>query len=376
MGKTIKTNMFVNHIAAAVLALVMFLAGVAGNSMEVQAASTTAYTVLSSTKYAKVYTLAASGNTIPYTNKNLNVRGTETYGKSGSAYISNKSDELYLMQVGCTSGKYWAKVSYPIGSKRAIAYIPLSAITSNNGSHAKSTASGKFYCYQRSTSASTSSSYYVAKGDTVYLIATSGTKYQIMYPTSNGQYRIAWCNKSDYDKYCSAASGSSNNSSSDLIQAPMKNYGIYVTFSKNVSYMPSSRNDHIGVDYYAKGSDKNVYAAAAGTVKAAGYNSANGYYVIIQHTISGKTVYSFYAHLASYSVKAGDKVSVGSKIGVVGKSGSSANGTVHLHFAFVDTYKSAGSYYGYASSFTGNKTKYSGVTYYNPEYVIQYDRLP
>lgn len=55
MGKTIKTNMFVNHIAAAVLALVMFLAGIAGNSMEVQAASTTAYTVLSSTKYAKVY---------------------------------------------------------------------------------------------------------------------------------------------------------------------------------------------------------------------------------------------------------------------------------------------------------------------------------
>lgn len=36
----------------------------------------------------------------------------------------------------------------------------------------------------------------------------------------------------------------------------------------------------------------------------------------------------------------------------------------------------SGSYYGYATYFTGNKTKYSGVTYYNPVYVIQNNRLP
>lgn len=219
MGQTMKINMLVKRMVAAVLAVAMLLAGMSGSCMEVQAASTTAYSILSSTKYAKVYTLSATGITIPYTTKYLNVRGTETYGRSNSSYIANSSDELYLMQVGYTNGKYWAKVQYPVGSRRVAAYIPLSAITGNNGSHVKSTSTGKFYCYQRKTSGSTNSSYYVAKGDTVYLIATSGSKYQILYPISNGKYRIAWCNKSDYDKYCST-SGKAKNTAAVSLNVP------------------------------------------------------------------------------------------------------------------------------------------------------------
>ncbi len=162
----------------------------------------TAFDNLSTSKYAKTYVLKSSGTTIPYTSKNLSTRGTVTYGKSSSAYISNKSDELYVFDVGQKNGKYWAYVSYPISSsKRAYAYIPLSAITANNGSHVKKTSKGKFYCSIRSGS-STNSSYYVAKKDVVYLIATSGSKYQIMYPMASGKYRIAWCSKTDYNKYC------------------------------------------------------------------------------------------------------------------------------------------------------------------------------
>lgn len=133
-----------------------------------------------------------------------------------------------------------------------------------------------------------------------------------------------------------------------------------------------SRVYHLGIDI--AGSSDNVVAAADGYVAKCGNNPANGNYVVLRHTLSGKTVYSFYAHLASYSVWNGAKVSKGSKIGVVGNTGSASRGK-HLHFAMMDTLWN-GSYYGYATYFTGNKTKYSTVTYYNPVYIIRNNRLP
>lgn len=157
------------------------------------AASTTAFDLLSSSRYAKTYTLST--------------RGTATYGASSSSYIDNRTDELYLIDVGVSNGKYWAYVSYPTSSKRVYAYIPLSAISNNNGSHAKTTSTGKFNCSLRSGT-SLSSSYYVSKGDTVYLVATSGSKYQILYPTSGSAYRLAWCDASDYNKYCGGTASS------------------------------------------------------------------------------------------------------------------------------------------------------------------------
>lgn len=171
------------------------------------AASTTAFDILSSTKYAKTFTLSNSGITIPYTSKALTTRGTVTYGASGTAYIENGTDELYLIDVGLCDGKYWAYVSYPISNKRAYAYISLSDITYNNGNHEKTVSSGKFYCSLRSYTA-LASSYYVSKGDTVYLVGISGDKYQILYPTSGTAYRLAWCNASDYKQYCGGTSSS------------------------------------------------------------------------------------------------------------------------------------------------------------------------
>lgn len=177
------------------------------------AASTTAFDILSTSNYAKTYTILSSGKTIPYTNKNLNTRGTVTYGKSSSSYIDNSSDEIYILDVGCTNGKYWAYVSYPTSSGRVKAYINLSALTKNNGNHNKSISSGKFYCSTRENN-STNSSYYVANGDTVYLVATSSSKYQILYPVSGGKWRLAWCNKSDYQKYCSGNNTTTNTNTS------------------------------------------------------------------------------------------------------------------------------------------------------------------
>lgn len=161
------------------------------------------------------------------------------------------------------------------------------------------------------------------------------------------------------------------------LQMPLANarctWRSYSNWSWGNKGGPSNRPYHLGVDI--AGSSDTVMAVANGTVAKSGYNSANGNYVILRHTISGQTVYSFYAHLASYNVRTGQAVSRGNKIGVVGNTGSASRGK-HLHFAMMNTLWSNGAYYGYSSYFSGNKVTYSGVTYYNPVYVIQNNRLP
>lgn len=50
----------------------------------------------------------------------------------------------------------------------------------------------------------------------MYLVATSGSKYQIPYPFSNGKYKQTWCNASDYKNYCgSNTTNSSNNTTTE-----------------------------------------------------------------------------------------------------------------------------------------------------------------
>lgn len=136
-----------------------------------------------------------------------------------------------------------------------------------------------------------------------------------------------------------------------------------------------SRPYHAGIDVASQSGDSNVYSFANGTIAARGFNSSNGNFVIIKHQLSGKTIYSFYAHLSSISVSNGQSVSCGQKIGVFGNTGSSSAGR-HLHFAIVDTLWTSGGYYGYITNSSGNARNYSGVTYYNPHYVITYNRLP
>lgn len=346
-------------------------------SVPASAATTTAFSLISSNKVMKAYTIQTS-NTICYTSNTLKTRGSVTYGASKTAYISG-SDELYVSKIGTNSdGKYYAYVSYPIGSKRAMAYIPLSAITSNNANHTKTTATGTVYTSKRAGASATKTTY-VEKGDTVYLISTSGDNYQIMYNVSGG-WRLAWVSKTNYNKYCkgtnSSNSSTTNSNTSASFCLPMNNPTTsYTTWGQKVSYRSAPRNYHLGVDY-GYTNDKNIYSITSGTVKSVGNNSANGKYVVIEHTISGKTVYSFYAHLSSYCVKSGDKVNAGTKIGVIGATGNASGGTIHLHFSITDKVSYNGGYYGYATAFSGNKTFYDNMTFYNPIYVINNGKLP
>lgn len=88
---------------------------------------------------------------------------------------------------------------------------------------------------------------------------------------------------------------------------------------------------HNGVDYTSS-PDNTIVAAAAGRVVTARTSMPDGYgrMVAIEHNLDGKIYTTVYAHLQTVSVKVGQVVKQGQRIGVKGDTGLSAG--VHLHF--------------------------------------------
>lgn len=86
---------------------------------------------------------------------------------------------------------------------------------------------------------------------------------------------------------------------------------------------------HTGTDFAA--GDGIVYAADDGVVLFTEYNVAYGNMTVIDHgRIGGLRISTFYAHQAVAGVRAGDRVTKGQAIGVVGSTGYSTG--PHVHF--------------------------------------------
>ncbi|CDQ18437.1 peptidoglycan DD-metalloendopeptidase family protein [Halobacillus karajensis] len=83
---------------------------------------------------------------------------------------------------------------------------------------------------------------------------------------------------------------------------------------------------HKGIDISGV-SDKTIKAADNGKVVEAGFRKSFGNKVVIDHGNGYETIY---AHLSSISVKEGQTVKQGGKLGVMGSTGRSTG--VHLHF--------------------------------------------
>lgn len=95
-------------------------------------------------------------------------------------------------------------------------------------------------------------------------------------------------------------------------------------------------NLHQGVDIALAGTVP-IYASASGTVSRASKDGVLGTYgnvVMIKHVINGKSYETVYAHLKSFSVKVGQKVSAGFLIGYMGNTdgGSGRSSGQHLHY--------------------------------------------
>jgi len=124
-------------------------------------------------------------------------------------------------------------------------------------------------------------------------------------------------------------------------RSPYKGLALPFDCDKSVNVSGDSkthdRNDtksyeRHAVDFSVK--KVNVLAMKSGTVARTGYDKSGGNFVLIDHKDG---YYSAYLHLASYSVKKGDKVKQGQKIAV---SGNTGNGVYHLHVS-VSKYKNA-----------------------------------
>ncbi|MET7686790.1 transglycosylase family protein [Streptomyces sp. NPDC005483] len=87
-----------------------------------------------------------------------------------------------------------------------------------------------------------------------------------------------------------------------------------------------SKGYHTGVDFPVP-TGTSVRAVAAGKVVTSGWGGSFGYQVVIRHA-DGR--YTQYAHLSAISVKAGQSVGAGQRIGRSGSTGNSSG--PHLHF--------------------------------------------
>ena len=90
------------------------------------------------------------------------------------------------------------------------------------------------------------------------------------------------------------------------------------------------RPGHTGCDLYAP-AGTSIGACAAGTVQMAEKDppgfTGYGWIVVVNH---GSGVSTWYAHLGSFAVKAGDKVETGQRIGTVGMTGRTTGPHLHL----------------------------------------------
>ncbi len=341
----------------------------------VSASAATSWPTLSSGAYCEF----TAANTIPvYRNSSCSTRGTASPAKSYNASIS-AGDVCKIFNI--TSSYIY--VGYPTSSGQRVGYIKRSALFNVSSPSEVVTSASKVTTYKYANSNSYG---YISANDKVYAVGTSGNYTRVIYQAKSGSraYKLGYVTTSSYNNSVKPSVVPVPAPSSTAFDYPMKNaYCTWRTPGSQMSFSSytnnsSNRDYHLGIDIW--GSNNSVYSTADGKVVAVSNstNGANGRYIIIQHTISGKTVYSFYAHLASVNVSKGQSVSRGTKIATAGGSGYGSNSYYgkHLHFAIVDTLWTNGQYYGYTTYFTGNKVKCGNVTFYNPVYVINNDRLP
>jgi murein DD-endopeptidase MepM/ murein hydrolase activator NlpD len=112
----------------------------------------------------------------------------------------------------------------------------------------------------------------------------------------------------------------------DLFRHPLSAWIITSRYGMRKDPISGNLAFHTGIDLRAD-TGTPVYAAMDGVISVVGNNRIYGQHILISHDNGYKT---FYAHLSAFSVKQGEKVSLGKKIGAVGNTGYSTG--PHLHF--------------------------------------------
>lgn len=151
---------------------------------------------ISSSRYIKMFNLSGRNDTLIYTNRNLNQRGTSYPFRAYNALIYG-NDEIYVYEMN----NVYALVSYPTSSGRKKGYVRTSSLTSNNFSQMALRSRNKIYTYTRPGGGSYGAIY---NGDSVWTVARSGNYTQVVYPAGS-VYKMAWITNSDYNNYIAPA---------------------------------------------------------------------------------------------------------------------------------------------------------------------------
>lgn len=101
---------------------------------------------------------------------------------------------------------------------------------------------------------------------------------------------------------------------------------ITSTFGNREQPTEGASTYHKGIDIGAS-TGSEIVAAAGGSVVTAAYSVSAGNYIMLYH---GNGIYTVYMHCSKLLVSAGDEVSQGQKIALVGSTGVSTG--AHLHF--------------------------------------------
>jgi len=133
-------------------------------------------------------------------------------------------------------------------------------------------------------------------------------------------------------------SGSNGNSGASGGSATWLRPCSYVKMTSPFGYRESptagASTYHQGVDL-AGPEGTPIYASRAGRVTVAGWGSAAGYYVTINH-LDGFS--SIYMHMTNYVVSSGQTVSAGQLIGYMGNTGVSTGSHLHFGIAYNGAY--------------------------------------
>lgn len=87
---------------------------------------------------------------------------------------------------------------------------------------------------------------------------------------------------------------------------------------------------HTGIDLVG---DEQIYSSCDGQVVRTGFDKSYGNFIVVKNNADGK--YHWFCHLSKINVKAGEKVTRTSKIGIMGSTGNSTG--KHLHFEIRNT---------------------------------------
>ena len=145
-------------------------------------------------------------------------------------------------------------------------------------------------------------------------------------------YRVSQANK-----------GSASVPSTNGFYRPME-YGYVTQYYSGcgtyISYLGVC-SGHTGVDLSSSNKSIPIYPIADGLVTATYYDPAGALVVKVKHNYNGRYIYSTYAHLRSFSVRANQYVTHNTQLGLMGSTGNSTGPHLHLEVTSCD-WKSEG----------------------------------